>query len=308
MPGFAPAPWSWLTCGCRHIVLRGSPSPTDLVLKNPVANPMLAFLVYRAIRAAGKPVALPAGWQSCHALSPTDDRMAELSPAEWMQRLPASFHDQVALSVAQVGQMLSSDRCRDCNPALIASQLYGSSPSSARVSLPRGPCDEIQACAVPWRGDISQASVQVIEAKTTCPGSIWVEFDDQSPAWSDDVGVLAHQLGAGVWIHPPQRKEQVDRCNVMPGAMRWLASSPTWDQWIWPLSDALGEHIAIALAQCNHVGWIPPELSGPRSRLSRWGKLPSWSWAIADRENGGLLGVSCLAMALAIQASDLPLR
>ncbi len=259
------------------------------MLKPPIANPLLVLMVHRALLNCPELPNLDRGWMACYGLMPADDRQAEVLPAEWFNSLPlqAQSHIDEAINsdFFRIAAGLKKGGSGHPDPELLSALLYDNGSSSGFSKLSE---KEVLAVGKPWPSAYDDPT-WIIEARPF--SNAWVEMD---PADDYDARVVDFSLkmGAGIWFHPPTRKSTSSEKNpALVGVWDAVLDTPGWDQWVFPLSEALQSAI---LARIN------PEGLGNWSSIaksSKWPGLPDWIWSHAETIHDNCFGGFIAAIA-----------
>jgi hypothetical protein len=269
------------------------------VLKPPVATPLMAVIIHRVLKRVGGALDLARGWPSCAGWCPADERMAETSPVEWLRKLPASVQSQIkdSLNSRLFRQSISPAPTSGLPPILISSALAGSSKQAIDFSSCSPPSAFVAARGRVWAQDPAETSAWIIEARKD--SDAWIEMEC-GQEWDPVIARICLRLGAGIWLHSPSKKlGNPDKCPTLTGAFDAMITTPGWDQWVWPLADAL-EFAILERLDPSRAGLWDPEGA---KRASRWSGLPDWAWHRANTTYDGSFGCLCMALSSHLSAT-----
>lgn len=267
------------------------------MLKTPVVNPLLALIVRRALVRCGGAPEFARGWSACAGWTPLSERDAETAPSEWFTHLPVLVQNQIDEALDseffQVGAGLRKGSSFHPSPEELADMLYGTRDSQAHFSqVPARACAEPRALGRSWNGAPTDAS-WVIAARPHADA--WLEVDPAA-VWNQDLPRVCLRLGAGLWFHPPARRIPApEKCPSLVGALEALLGTLGWDQWVFPLAEALEHAIAQRLCPGKSEDW------SQLPRASKWSALPDWTWSHANHLYGDTFGALVAAIAFRSQ-------
>lgn len=261
--------------------------------RTPVPNPLLAQVLFRALNRCGGFPDLSNGWSGCAGWVPSSERAAETWPAEWFDKLPVATRDLIdaSLSSPSFGALMGLPTAQP-DPQALSRMLYTDKKGPVRFSLSKASVIEpVLASGRAWEGPPSAGWV----IDTRPHQDAWIELDPEA-TWDPEISRLCLRLGAGLWFHlPARRMEDPARCPSLAAALEDMLCTIGWDQWVFPLADALEQAMVERLRPGLSDQW------SQHGKLCKVACFPEWVWRVADGASADAFGALLAAMAWRMQ-------